>query len=71
MEELYNMINNYYNALAVTGYVDRQHINKILTLDFIINILSDPDYLLFTTTEQQGIINKLYTCITENNNLLC
>lgn len=71
MEELYNIINNYYNALTVTGYVDRQHINKILTLDFIINILSDPDYLLFTTTEQQSIINKLYTCITENNNLLC
>lgn len=71
MEELYNIINNYYNALAVTGYVDRQHINKILTLDFIISMLSDPDYLLFTTTEQQSIINKLYTCITENNNLLC
>lgn len=71
MEELYNIINNYYNVLTVTGYVDRQHINKILALDFIISILSDPDYLLFATTEQQGTINKLYTCITENNNLIC
>jgi len=51
MEELYNIINNYYNVLTVTGYVDRQHINKILALDFIISILSDPDYLLFATTE--------------------
>ena len=71
MEELYNMINNYYDALTLTGYVNKQHIKKILALDFVINMLSDPDYLLFTTTQQQGIINKLYTCITENNNLIC
>lgn len=71
MEELNSSIKNYYDTLTKTGYVNNNYLRNLLVLDFVMSLFCDPDYLLFTTVEEQGIVNKLYTFVTENNSLLC
>lgn len=70
VKNLYKAISTYYDTIFQSGYMSMRKVNELLVLDFITELVADPDYLLMATPCEQGIVNKLYDCIVTNNCLI-
>lgn len=69
-KNLYKALSTYYDTLFQTGYLSQKKVNQLLVLNFLVELQNDPDYYLVTNSCEQGIVNKLYNCIVENNCLI-
>jgi hypothetical protein len=69
-KNLYKAIGTYYDTIFQSGYMSMKKVNELLVLDFLTELQSDPDYLLYATPAEQGLANKIYNCIVENNCLI-
>lgn len=70
VEDLNNALNTYYDTIFKTGYMSIKQVQNLFILDFLIDTISDPDYLLYATPYEQGLANELYNCIVQNNCLI-
>lgn len=70
MDDLYKALTTYYDTLVKTGYMSMGRVLDLLVLDFLTELVFNPDYPLLITKEKQGIVNKLYRCATNNNCLI-
>jgi hypothetical protein len=69
MRELYDIIKSYFYNTSVTGYLPLKESKKVIILDFINDIITDPDYLLVTDKQQETNVFNLYIYLLKNNNL--
>lgn len=70
VSNLYKAISTYYDTIFQSGYLPQKRLNELLVLDFLNELTSDPDYLLYSTSCEQGLVNKLYDCLVQNNCLI-
>lgn len=70
MDDLYRALVNYYEVLFKTGYMSIYKAKELIVMDFLLELMRDPDYLIITTSHERGTINKLYNLITTNNCLI-
>lgn len=67
---LYKAISTYYDTIFQSGYMPIEKVNELLVLEFLIDLTSDPDFLLYATSGEQGLANRIYDCIVQNNCLM-
>ena len=70
VSNLYKAISNYYDAIFQSGYMSKEKVKELLVLDFLVSLKTDPDYLLYATSCEQGLVNRLYNCLVQNNCLI-
>lgn len=63
---LLNMYINYFKMLEEKGITKRQLVYKLIVLDYINDMLQDPNIILYLDNEQIEHINKYLTCYVNN-----
>ena len=70
VDEFYKAISTYYDVISQSGYMPIKKTQELIVMSFLYDLLADPDYLFMATECEQGIVNKLYNCLTEKNCLI-
>lgn len=70
VNNLYKAISTYYDTIFQSGYMSQRKVNELLVLKFLVDLKTDPDYLLYATPCEQGLVNRLYDCLVQNNCLI-
>lgn len=70
MDELYKIISMYFDTIVKTGYLPLSTVEGVFIVDFLEELVNDPDFLLYATCEQKEWAENLINCVKQNNCLL-
>lgn len=67
---LYKGLSTYYDTLFKSGYLPFTAVKNLIILDYLTDLLNDPDFYIVANPCEQGIANRLYKCLIQNNCLI-
>ena len=66
MEELLNVLDDYFGTLTKTGYLPIETVTGIVLMDFLNELKEDQELPLIATCEQLDKICELKECLKQN-----